>query len=155
MRGTKMQKILPKRADNKFEGYKFTEYVFLLLTIVSIIRSLIHIIAPDGGASSIATIDLNVEGGDIIVSAFALWGSSQLLMGFVFAIIYFRYKNLIPLMYIIIITEYSLRIFIGFLKPLETKGLAHGAIGNVIILPVAILMLIFSLIPQKNKNSDL
>lgn len=137
--------LLPNKAGNDFKGYKFTEYVFLIITLISLIRSLIHLFAPDGGASSIATIDLNIEGGDIIIGVFALWGSSQLLMAFVFLIVYFRYKNMIPLMYLIIIIEYSLRIIIGFLKPIETTGIAPGAIGNLIILPLALIMLYFSL----------
>lgn len=137
--------LLPKKAGNDFKGYKFTEYVFLIITLISLIRSLIHLFAPDGGASSIATIDLNIEGGDIIIGVFALWGSSQLLMAFVFLIVYFRYKNMIPLMYLFIIIEYSLRIIIGFLKPIETTGIAPGAIGNLIILPLALIMLCFSL----------
>ncbi|TXT59956.1 MAG: conserved membrane protein of unknown function [Promethearchaeota archaeon] len=137
--------LLPEKAGNDFKGYKFTEYVFLIIALISTIRSLIHLFAPDGGARSIATIDLNIEGGDIIISVFALWGSSQLLMAFVFLIVYFRYKNLIPLMYLIIIIEYSLRIIIGFLKPIETTGIAPGAIGNLIILPLALIMLYFSI----------
>lgn len=148
-----MEKLLPEKAEEKFNGYKFTEIAFLVLTIITIIRSLIHVFAPDGGAESIATINLDMEGAHTIISMFALWGASQLLMGIFYVIVYAKYKNLIPLMYIFIMMEYSMRILIGLLKPIETTGTAPGAIGNVIIVPIAIFLLIFSLLNPKKSES--
>ena len=44
-----------------------------------VVRSCTHIFSSDGGAGSIAGMDLTVAGADGIIFAFALWGSSQLL----------------------------------------------------------------------------
>jgi len=101
--------------------------------------------SPDGGAESIATIDLNVEGANIIVAMFALWSLSQLLMAVFYFLGYFRYQSLIPLMYIFIIIEYAARIGVGLFKPIETMGTAPGAISNFILVPLAILLFIFSI----------
>lgn len=147
-----MERLFPEQAKNEFKGYKFAEMAFLIFIIFTIVRSLIHLIAPDGGAGTIATINLDVEGGDAIVTIFALWGSSQLLMAFVYVIVYLRYKNLIPIMYVLIIIEYSMRIIIGLVKPLETTGIAPGAIGNYVIIPMAIIMLVFSLLSPKDQK---
>jgi len=146
------RKIIPKKAENDYKGYKVAEIAFLIIVMLTIIRSLIHFIAPDGGAQSIATINLNIEGAEIIIGMFALWGISQLLLGIVYLIVFKYYKNLIPLMYILIILEYSLRIVVGFIKPFQTMGIAPGAIGNFIILPFALVMLIFSILNPKNTN---
>ena len=100
---------------------------------------------PDGGAESIATIDLSVEGADIIVGLFAQWGLSQLLMAGLYVIVFFRYKSLIPLMYMIIIAEYVGRIAMGLLKPIETVGTAPGAAWNFIIILLAIILLFFAI----------
>lgn len=140
-----LEKILPEQINNEFPGYKFSAYAFLAIAIMTVARSLAHMFLPDGGAGSIATIDLSVEGAEIIVSIFAQWGLSQLLMGVLYFVVFFRYKSLIPLMYIIIITEYVGRIGMGFLKPIETVGIAPGAIGNLIIIPLAILFFIFAI----------
>jgi hypothetical protein len=43
-------------------------------------RSLIHLLLPDGGAQSIATIDVHVAGGSDIVAMFGQWGAIQLLL---------------------------------------------------------------------------
>lgn len=146
-----LEKILPEQINNEFPGYKFSVYAFLAFAIMTVARSLAHMFLPDGGAGSIATIDLSVEGAEIIVSIFAQWGFSQVLMGIFYFIVYFRYKSLIPLMYIIIITEYIGRIGMGLLKPLETMGTAPGAVGNFIIIPLAILFFIFA-VREPNRN---
>jgi len=43
---------------------------------MSTVRSLVHIIKKDGGANSIAGIDISVAGGSNIVCIFAQWGAS-------------------------------------------------------------------------------
>ena len=142
-------RIFPLPADNKFKGYKIAEVFFILITAVTIVRSCIHLFAPDGGAGSIAGIDTSIAGGSNIISLFALWGLSQLLMGIVYIIVFFRYKSLIPLMYILIIIEYAGRIISGHFKPLTVAHIPPGAIGDYVIIPLAIIMLILSLIKSR------
>jgi len=136
--------LLPKRAGNSNSGSKVIEIVFLAVLVFTILRSLIHIFTPDGGAGSIAGIDTSVVGGSNIVSVFAFWGLSQLLLGVVFLVVYLRYRNLIPLMYFLVLAEYSGRILIGVIKPLTTSHVPPGAYGDYIMVPLAIVMLIVS-----------
>jgi hypothetical protein len=62
-------KLLPAVADNPRPNVP--AYVFMLIAVLSTIRSLIHIFAPDGGAGSIAGLDLSA-GASGIEFAFAL-----------------------------------------------------------------------------------
>jgi hypothetical protein len=48
-------------------------------------------------------------------------------------------------MYLLMILEYGLRIVLDNLKPMETIGTASGAIGDYVMVPIAIIMLILSL----------
>ncbi|MHA1907177.1 MAG: hypothetical protein ACW98Y_07770 [Candidatus Thorarchaeota archaeon] len=107
---------------------------------------------PDGGAGSIATIDLNVEGAEVIIGMFAQWGLSQLLMAGLYVVVYARYKSLIPLMYLIIVIEYAGRIAMGLLKPFETVGTAPGGIVNIIFIPLAVILLVFSIMKPKTEG---
>lgn len=66
-------------------------------------------------------------------------------MGFVYLVVYFRYRSLIPFMYLLLLVEYSGRIMIGFVKPLEVLHTPPGAIADYIMVPLAILMLFLSL----------
>ena len=138
-------RVFPKQLDNSFRGNRIAVVVFALITVFTLVRSCIHIFAPDGGASSIAGINTSVEGGSNIISMFALWGLAQLLIGLVYVVVFFRYKSLIPFMYILIIIEYSGRVLIGMAKPLIVSHTPPGAIGDYILIPLAIVMLILCL----------
>jgi hypothetical protein len=67
------QTILPAHIDNTIRGVKLPLYVFALFAVVSTVRSVIHLLSPDGGAGSIAGMDLSVAGADGIIFAFGLW----------------------------------------------------------------------------------
>jgi hypothetical protein len=143
-----MNKLILSPVNNDFRGYKIALYVFGLITIFTLVRSLIHILAPDGGAQSIAGIPLDTFGQSaesVVILMFALWGLSQLLLGIVYIVFFLKYKSLIPFMYVLIIVEYSLRIILGHLKPIETLSTPPGEIGNYILIPVSLVMLYLSL----------
>ena len=144
-----LQTLFPKKADNSISGLKITVYIFAGIVIISTIRSLIHILAPDGGAGSIAGMDLTGTGADGIIFAFGLWGSSQLLFAGFQLLILFRYRCLIPLMYLFIIFEVLLRVLVGRLKPVSFVGTPPGALGNIILLPLALFMLFLCLVDCK------
>lgn len=149
--------ILPKTIDNMYKGNPISKYVFLCLTVITIVRSLIHIFAADGGTQSIATIPLDSytsAGAATVIMMFSLWGLSQLLMSVVYGVVYLRYKSLIPAMYVLLIIEYIMRIIIGIMKPIVTSGTAPGGIGNYILVPVCVIMLLLSLIKSKKHKED-
>src|SRR5271167_672559 len=138
--------LLPASADNAVSGPKLPVYFFALIAIVSAVRSCIHILAPDGGAGSIAGLDLTVAGAGGIVFAFALWGSAQLVYALVQLAVAFRYRSLVPFMYVLLIVEILLRMLVGRIKPVHFAHTPPGAIGNWVLLPVAVVMLAISLI---------
>ena len=140
--------LIPPNITNDYRGSLLAKRVFMLITVVTLVRSLIHILAPDGGAQTIATIPLDTFGtnaADAVVLAFSLWGLSQLIIGLVYVGVLFRYQSLIPLMYAQIVFEYAMRIVLGVMKPVETIGTAPGAIGNYVLIPLALIMLALSL----------
>ena len=146
-------KLLPVVVDNQFRGIKLSQYAFLLITAATIVRSLIHVLATDGGAQSIATIPLesySPQAAATVILMFSFWGLSQLLMGFVYLVVYLKYKSLIPMMYVLMIVEYAMRIVIGQMKPIVTTGTAPGSIGNWIMVPVCAGLLALSLIRGKD-----
>lgn len=145
--------LFPEKADNSISGLKITVYVFAGIVILSTVRSLIHIFAADGGAGSIAGIDLTVSGADGIVFAFALWGSAQLILAGIQWLVLLRYRALLPLMYLFLIVEILLRILIGRLKPIQLEATPPGAIGNFILLPIAVIMLIMCFVEHDRQGT--
>ena len=148
-------KILPAQIDNHYRGLKISQYAFFLISAVTLVRSLIHVFAPDGGAQSIATIPLDsysAEAASTVILMFSLWGLSQLLMGIVYLGVSLKYRSLIPAMYVLVIFEYAMRIVIGQMKPILTTGTAPGSIGSWIMVPVCAVLLALSLIPAKSSK---
>jgi hypothetical protein len=137
--------LFPMPADNTIRGLKLPAYVFMLIAIISTVRSCIHLLAPDGGAGSIAGLDLSVAGAEGIIFAFALWGSAQLIYALIQLLVAFRYRSLIPLMYLLLILETLLRVLVGQMKPVGFAHTPPGAVANYVILPLAIVMLVLSL----------
>lgn len=157
MESTKI-KLLPSVIDNNYHGVKLSKYAFLLITVATIVRSLIHVFAPDGGAQSIATIPLeaySAEAAATIIFMFSFWGLLQLLMGVVYLGVYLRYQSLIPMMYVLLIVEYAMRIVIGQMKPIITTGTAPGSVGSWIMVPVCAVLLALSLIRSKPNLGEL
>ena len=150
--------IIPNEASNKTTIGKINIILFGIVTIATLLRSMAHVFLPDGGANSIATLITFTENPDpdaVIHFVFSLWGLSQLLMGFFYILVLAKYRNLIPLMWVFILMEYSGRVLIGtVLKPLGEHyfvGTAPGEVGNYIAIPFALVMIIYSIYEAKSK----
>ena len=143
-----LDRLFPKRIDNDFRGHPVALWVFFPITIVTIGRSLVHMFFADGGAQSIATIPLDAmtpNGAAVVVLIFALWGLSQLLLGLFYVAVLWRYRALLPLMYLLLILEYAGRMGLGMWKPMQTLETPPGGPGSYLFLVLGVAMLALSL----------
>lgn len=72
-----LSRLFPVQFDNTYRGNRIALWVFYPLTAITLWRSQHHMLAPDGGAQSIATIPLDSysEGAAAtIIAIFAQWG---------------------------------------------------------------------------------
>lgn len=137
-----VERVFPPKM-NDYRGSKWVVVAMAVYAMLLTVRSLIHMFASDGGAHSIATIDIEVEGGDNIVALFAQWGALQLLLaGIVWAAV-LRLRVMVPFMALVLFLEPVLRAAMGALKPVETIGTAPGAaLNNVVLIPLAVLLVL-------------
>jgi len=131
-------------------GLPYGIVVLLLLGITA--RSLIHIFLPDGGAHSIATIDISVAGGANIVGLFGQWGAIQLLLVGLMWTLLLRYPGTLPLILCTLLAEPFLRALAGHLKPVATVGTAPGAAFNFAVVPLVLVLLYLALCPARAKG---
>ena len=107
-----MKRLLPKIADNNFHGQKVAYYFFIFFMVVNTVRSFIHLLAEDAGLNSIANI-IVFEGtpdpNKVIYLFGSLWGEMQILCCLISWVVIFRYKSLIPFMYLVWLLEWLLR----------------------------------------------
>jgi hypothetical protein len=137
--------LFPANADNHLRGSKWPLYLLILVAAIGTVRSCIHIFSPDGGAGSIAGMNLAVSGANEVIFTFALWGAEQLIYALLQWIAILRYRSLVPLMWGIQFLETLGRTLVGRLKPVTFARTPPGAYQNYIYLALAVLMVALSL----------
>jgi hypothetical protein len=126
-------------------------WIALLFLCVMTVRSFIHVLVSDGGAHSIATIDIFAAGGANVVALFGQWGAIQLLLAFLLWVLLLRYRGLVSLVLLVIMLEPPLRAYAAYLKPLVTEGIAPGAAFNWWAEPILVVAFFISLCPAQSQ----
>ena len=121
-------------------------------------RSFMHFLAQDGGINSIASIIIfpfaegAADPNNVIYLFASLWGSAQLLTLFIFYICMWRYRNLLPLLWLTVVIEVPMRMAAATMHPLSAPYYEHvppGATSNLPLLAIACIMLLLSLRTSK------
>ena len=102
-------------------------YFLIAIAVAGTVRSLVHLLAPDGGAGTIAPLALDAPGGRNIVAIFAQWGASQLLLALFYWVAILRYRFLTPLMLLAVFVEQCLASCGG--DPQTARGCRRAALA--------------------------
>ena len=140
-----MKKLIPETIENKIPSNKFVYYFTWLLVAFNLFRSLEHIFNDDGGAQSIAGIPLDFyipEASNNIISIFAQWGFSQLVLSCLLLLVVLKMRELIPLMLLITALENILRGAVALYKPLILVDAPPGAVSPIIGLVTLVVFFI-------------
>ena len=153
-----MNKILPKEIKNIYQGHPIAFWGFIAFLALMTWRSIVHLAYQEYGLHQIA--NFNLISGDpdpmpVIYLFFSLWGLAQLIFCLFCWIVVFRYKELISLMYILFISEWTIRLII---YPLTDLGLANNELYSNGITPGAdfgpfVLMTLIGLLLLSIKES--
>ena len=146
--------IFPSRLHNQYEGSKIALYGLYPIFAMYIFRSLVHFLAENSGLVGIATIKVfpisdGLNPNNIIYLFASLLGATQVSLTIVLLILFIKYKNLIPLIYLICLLDQCLRLISGYLHPLGEDYYINtppGIISNIPVLLYLILMFYLSLI---------
>lgn len=132
-----------------YDGPRLARWAAVAYLVAITARSLVHLLSPDGGAHSIASIDLAVAGAANIVAIFGQWGAIQLLLAALLWVLLLRWPGTTPLVLLVFCIEPLLRQLSGWLKPVTTLHTAPGAALNGVVLPVLTVLLLLSLCPAR------
>ncbi len=146
--------LFPSRLNNQYEGSKIALYGLYPIFAIYIFRSLVHFLAENSGLVGIATIKVfsisdGLNPNNIIYLFASLLGATQVSLTIVLLILFIKYKNLIPLIYLICLLDQCLRLISGYLHPLGEDYYINtppGVISNIPVLLYLILMFYLSLI---------
>jgi len=128
-----------------YRGSRASIWFLVALTALTTARSLVHVLAPDGGAGSIAGIDISVAGGENIVAVFGQWGWTQLLLALVGWVVMGRYHFLVPAVLALQLLDWGGRTVVGLAKPFVVDAPPPGAYGNLVLVPLVAIALWLSL----------
>jgi len=146
-------KLFPSDLNNQYKGSKFVQYGLYPIFAIYIFRSLVHFLAENSGLVGIATIrEFPITDGldpnNIIYLFASLWGATQVSLTIILLILFIKYKNLIPLIYLICLLDQCFRLTAGYLRPLGEEYYINtrpGVISNIPILLYLIFMFYLSL----------
>ena len=143
-----IKKVFPNELS-RFEGIRLIRLIAALYMFVMVVRSCIHLFAPDGGAQSIAGIDTSVEGGDNIIAIFHQWGAIQLILALLLLVLFFRYPGLTPLILLTLTLDPVLRFIAGQQMSLNTTGTPPGEALNGASFYLLLILFMASLVNKK------
>ena len=143
-----INKVFPKN-PSRYEGFRIIRFIAVLYMFVMVVRSCIHLFAPDGGAQSIAGIDTSVEGGDNIIAIFHQWGAIQLILAVLLLVLFFRYPGLTPLILLTLSLDPVLRFVAGQQMSLTTTGTPPGEALNGVAFYLLLVLFLGSLWNKK------
>ena len=145
--------LFPSRLNNRYEGSKIAIYGLYPIFAMYIFRSLVHFLAENSGLAGIATlkqfpITEGLDPNTIIYLFASLWGATQASLTIILLILFIKYKNLIPLIYLICLLDQCFRLISGYLHPLGQDYYINtppGVISNIPVLLYLIFMFYLSL----------
>lgn len=123
------KKILPKNPAT-FHGFRFVRIITAIYLFVMLVRSCIHLFSSDGGAHSIAGVDISITGGNNIIAMFHQWGAIQVILVLLLYVLFFRYPGLTPLILLTLAMDPVMRAISGKIMPVTTVGTPPGEMLN-------------------------
>lgn len=140
-----MNPVLPAPTHASYAG-AWASVIFLgLCAVLTIGPGLIHSFLPDGGAVSIAKLQLG-ENGDTVIGAFVWAGATQIAWGLAMLAAALRYPTLTPLFLLLILLERSLLVSRWWvLHPPASGHHPPEHYTSLVMLPLLMLFLVLSL----------
>ena len=149
--------IFPRQASNDFRGGKIPVYGFCLMLLPVTFRSLVHFLKADSGVNSIATIHIfpgDPDPNQVIYMFSSIGGAYQTIILLIYLVVLFRYRNLIPLMFALMLVEVGFRMVIGSIHPLTEEFFQRTPPGKFGNLPFGLLSVAMLWVSYRNITAD-
>ena len=148
-----LEMVLPEKASNEFNGGRVPIIGFCLMLLPVTFRSLVHLFKGDSGVNSIATIHVfegTPDPNAVIYMFSAVGGLYQTVILLIYLIVLFRYRNLIPLMFVLMLVEIGFRIVVATLHPLTEEFFVRTPPGKFTNLPFGLLSVVMLFVTYRN-----
>src|SRR5579864_7817600 len=137
--------LLPPSTNAGYGGARPSAWFLALAALLTIGPGLIHSFLPDGGAVSIAGLELGAQRG-LVIGVFRWEGATQLALGLAMLAVALRYRTLVSLFLLLLLLEAGLSALQAWvLTPSPGGHHPPEHYGALIVTPLAALFLALSL----------
>jgi len=148
-----LNRLLPRQVDNTYHGYRLALWLFAVVVLMKVSISLNSIFNGYMVASRADGIPLHTftpAGAQALVSLFAAWGLSQLIICLLCILVLARYRALVPFMFGLLLVEHLSRRLIFLVMPIVRTGTPPGFFVNLALLTLMVVGLALSLRSHDN-----
>jgi hypothetical protein len=137
--------FLPPSTNDAYCGARVSAWFLTLVALITLGPGLIHSFAPDGGAQTIAGIDLSTRR-DVVLGEFRWEGATQLALGLGMLAVSLRYRTLTPLFLALSLLQASLVALQGWVLTPPAGGHHPPAhYGAIVVAALSAMFLALSL----------
>lgn len=138
-----MDALLPPSTNAGYQGSMVAVWLLGILAVLTVVPGLIHTFLPDGGAGTIAGLDLSANR-RTVVGLFAWAGATQIALGLVMLAVALRYRSLAPLLLGVVLLERTLHALNGWVLKGPGAG-RHPPEHYAVLVGVPLLALAFAM----------
>ena len=141
-------KLLPQPIDNKYSGSKIALWLFGLIVFVHIVQSVMVIVNGHMVAQSADGIPLEnypAAAAQTILAIFMVSSLRRLIISLMCAVVLFRYRSAVPLMFVVLGLSYLGGQVIFQFVPIVRVGTPPGVVMNLLMFGLTIVGLALSL----------
>jgi len=141
--------LIPASLNDRYAGARSSVVYLWVVAALTILPGLIHSFLPDGGAQSIAHLEVG-DKGELVRGLFAWEGATQLAMGAAMAMVAWRCQPLVPFFLALALLERALMSLDGWVL-LPPSGGHHPPehYASLISLPLTLIFLVLAVRPRE------
>ena len=143
-----LDKLLPQPIDNTYSGSKIALWLFGLIVFVHILQSVMVLVNGHSIAQSADGIPLETypaAAAQTILAIFMLTSLRRLIISLICAVVLFRYRSAVPLMFVVLGLSYLGGQVIFQFVPIVRVGTPPGVVVNLIMFGLTVVGLALSL----------
>jgi hypothetical protein len=143
-----LNRLLPRNADNNYQGHRPALWLFGVVVLSKVIMSLNSIFNGRYVATSADGIPLDTftpAAAQTVVALFAIWALAQLIICLVCIAVLARYRAMIPMMFALLLLEHIGRKLVLQVLPIVRTGAPPGFAVNLVLLALIVVGLTLSL----------
>ena len=141
--------LMPPATNDRYAGATASAWFLALCALLTIGPALVHSFLPDGGAETIAGLQLG-DAREVVIGVFRWEGATQLALGLAMLAVALRYRTLVPLFLCLLILEHGLMALQAWvISPPSNGHHPPEHYGSLAIVPLALIFLVLALRPSR------